>query len=247
MFTKTLIDLGLSEKEAQVYLALLEVDNDSIIDISKKTNINRTTIYPVIEGLLKKGLASEVQIGKKVMFQAESPERLETYVERQKLLFEEKARMIKDVIPQLKATRRDSGERPIIKLYEGHDGIVSSVEDFYTNLRDEKVIYSIYSRDLVEEIFHDTDRKRIYNKRKNMKVNTRTIYTFSEGELPDTEGDVRIRLDNEKYNIACDISIGGDETRISTIKNNLSSFLIKNKDIADTFKSLIDYIINTKK
>ena len=181
------------------------------------------------------------------MFQAESPERLETYVQRQKLLFEEKARVIKDIIPQLKATQRDSGERPVIKLYEGHDGIVSSVEDFYTNLQDEKIIYSIYSRDLVEEIFNDTDRKRIFNKRKSMKVNTKSLYTFTERELAPTEGDVRIRLDHTKYNFACDISVAGDMTRISTIKNNLSSFLIKNKDIADTIKSLVQYILDTKK
>ena len=45
MFTKTLIDLGLSEKEAQVYLALLEVENDSIIDISKKTNTNTAGFF----------------------------------------------------------------------------------------------------------------------------------------------------------------------------------------------------------
>lgn len=247
MHTKTLQDLGLSEKEAQIYLALLEVENDSIIDISKKTAINRTTIYPVIEGLLKKGLASEIRVGKKVFYQAESPERLETYVERQKLLFEEKARIIKDIIPQLKATQRDSGERPLIKMYEGHDGIVSSIEDFYTNIHESETLYNIYPRDSVEELFSESDRRRIYNKRKKLNVPTRSIYTFSKKELEDTEGDVRLRLDHEKYNIACDISIAGDETRISTLKNYLSSFLIKNQDIADTLKSIIRYIMDTKK
>lgn len=247
MFSKTLQDLGLSEKEAQVYLALLEVDNDSIIDISKKTEINRTTIYPVIEGLLKKGLVSEVQSGKKIFYHAESPERLETYVERQKLLFEEKSRTVKDIIPQLKATTRDSGERPVIKMYEGHDGIVSSVEDFYVNSEDGEPVYAIYSRDLVEEIFSETDRARIFKKRKNLKIPIRTVYTYTKRALESTEEDVRVRLDHEKYNLACDISITGDATRISTIKNHLSSFLIKNKDVADTLRSIIRYVIDTQK
>ncbi len=247
MFTKTLQDLGLSEKEAQVYLALLEVENDSIIDIAKKTNINRTTVYPIIEGLLKKGLASEIQVGKKVFYQAESPERLETYVERQKLLFEEKARIIKDIIPQLKATQRDSGERPLVRMYEGHDGIVSSVEDFCTNMAEGGILYSIYSRDLVEELFSQQDRTRIFKKRKDLKVPSRSVYTCSTKDLKETEGDIRIRLDHEKYNLACDISVAGDVTRISTLRNHLSSLIIKNKDVADTLKSVIQYMIDTRK
>ena len=246
MFNKTLENLGLSEKEALVYLALLEVENDSIIDISKKTDINRTTIYPVIEGLLKKGLVSEVQSGKKVFYQAESPERLETYVEWQKLLFEEKARVIKDIIPQLKATRRDSGEKPVIKMYEGHDGIVSSVEDLSSNLREGETTYNIYTRDLLEEIFTEKDRRRISNYRKKVKVNSRSVYTFTQRELLDTAGDKRLRLDHVKYPLSCDICVYGDETRISTLKNNLSSFLIKNKDIADTLRSIIRFIVDNK-
>lgn len=247
MFTKTLQDLGLSEKEAQVYLALLQVENDSIIDIAKKTEINRTTVYPIIEGLLKKGLVSEVQSGKKIFYQAESPERLETFVERQKLLFEEKARTIKDIIPQLKATQRDSGEKPVIKMYEGHDGIVSSVEDFSTNMEEGGVLYNIYSRDLVEELFSQQDRTRIFQKRKKINVPSRSVYTCSTKDLKETEGDVRIRLDHEKYNLACDISIAGDVTRISTLRNHLSSLIIKNKDVADTLKSVVQYMIDKSK
>jgi sugar-specific transcriptional regulator TrmB len=79
MFEKDLQELGLNDKESAVYLALLSVDNDSVIDLSKKTNINRTTIYPVLESLMTKGLVSEVKMDKKIRFAAEAPERLVTY------------------------------------------------------------------------------------------------------------------------------------------------------------------------
>ena len=131
MFEKYLEDLGLSEKEAKVYLSLLQVDNDSVLDLAEKTKINRTTIYPVLESLSKKGLISEVKVDKKVRFQAEPPERLETYVERQKIVLEEHAKRLKDVIPQLKSVQRETGERPVVKIYEGKEGIISSLEDFF--------------------------------------------------------------------------------------------------------------------
>ena len=44
MLEKFLQEIGLSEKEAAIYLHLLKVDSDSIANISKATNINRTTV-----------------------------------------------------------------------------------------------------------------------------------------------------------------------------------------------------------
>ena len=59
MFEQFLEEIGLSEKEAKIYLALLQVDRDTIQDLATKTGINRTTVYPVLETLQKKGLVSE--------------------------------------------------------------------------------------------------------------------------------------------------------------------------------------------
>jgi len=77
MLEKYLQEIGLGDKEAAVYAALLQVDDDSVLDLSKKTKINRTTIYPVLESLAKKGLISEVKVNAKVRYQAEPPERRE--------------------------------------------------------------------------------------------------------------------------------------------------------------------------
>ena len=84
MFAKYLIEIGLSEKEAEVYLSLLEGDSYSILVLSKKTKINRTTIYSVIKSLSEKGLVSETTINTKTNYHAESPDRLESFVNRPK-------------------------------------------------------------------------------------------------------------------------------------------------------------------
>src|SRR3989344_7022794 len=115
MLEKYLQDLGLTDKEAAVYLALLQVDGATALDLSKKTKINRSTVYVVIESLSKKGLVSETTIGKKTQFQAEPPERLETYLEYKKTQFEEQSRRIKDVLPEIKSIQRGTGERPVVK------------------------------------------------------------------------------------------------------------------------------------
>lgn len=247
MFEKYLQEIGLSDKEAGVYLALLAVDNDSVVDLAKKTKINRTTIYPVLESLAKKGLISEVKVDKKVRFQAEPPERLTTFVERQKILFEEKSERLKDIIPQLKSVQRDSGELPVIKVYEGREGIISSLEDYFNFAKDKDISYVLYSKDLVEQTLTSKEKEKFFKLRRNVKhIKSKAIYTFEGGELPDDEMSDRLKIDHKKYPISCDIGVIGDRVKITTLKNKFSTILIKNKDIADTFKSLINYIIDKK-
>lgn len=69
----TLIKLGLSEKEAKVYLAALELAQDSAQNIAKKAGVNRPTTYVILEKLMKLGLANTLEENKKTLFVAESP------------------------------------------------------------------------------------------------------------------------------------------------------------------------------
>jgi sugar-specific transcriptional regulator TrmB len=243
MFEKYLEEIGLSDKEAKVYVALLQVDHDSVLDLSKRTSINRTTIYPVIESLAKKGLVSEIQIDKKIHLKAEPPERLETYVERRKLNFEEQSKRLKDVIPQLKSIQRESGERPVVKYFEGIEGILSSENEFLSYYENGGVNYIVYPRDLVEELFKN-ERPKFVDTRQNKKVSVKAIYTRKDGDLPTVSDSIRIRIDENKYPLLSDISIYNENVRISTLGSQISAILIKSKDLAITLKSLIDLIFD---
>lgn len=240
MFEKYLEDLGLSEKEAKVYLSLLEVDNDSVLDLAEKTKINRTTIYPVLESLAKKGLISEVKVDKKVRFQAEPPERLETYVERQKIVLEEHAKRLKDVIPQLKSVQRETGERPTVKYFEGREGIISSLEEFFRGKDEGGVSYMVYPKDILDDLFTDKEREKYRASRLNKVIKSKVLYTSEKGERPsDSTGD-RIKIDAKKYPITCDINIYNNKVRINTLGKGLSCIYIESQDLADTLRSLID-------
>ena len=51
-------ELGLSEKEARVYLALFELGPSVVSGLAKKAGINRSTTYVILETLAKRGLVS---------------------------------------------------------------------------------------------------------------------------------------------------------------------------------------------
>lgn len=248
MFESFLQELGLSEKEAKVYLALLQFDRSTINELAKKTGVNRTTVYPVLETLEKKGLVSEVNEEKKTYYHAEAPERLETYVERQRVLLDEQAGRLKDMIPQIKSIQREVGERPVVKFFEGREGAISAYHEFY-DMHDKtaKEGYFIYNRDLLDEVYTEKERETFFEIRKNKQVTPISIYANESGEHKFKTPGTRTRIDNNKYPILADITIIEDRVMVATLKGKTTSVVIKSKDIAITLASLVRYINDIKK
>jgi len=238
MLEKYLQEIGLNEKEAAIYLALLQVDNASVVDLSKKTKINRSTVYVVVEGLMKKGLVTETQIGKKVHYQAESPERLESFVERQKVVFEERSKRLADIIPQIKGVQREQGQRPVLKYFDGREAALNSNRDFFNTEDKEGVGYFMFNRDLIEEIFDPKEIQEIQKIRPDKNIKGKSIYVATKTTLSSNEMTERKKIDGEKYPILCDISMYEDRVQFVTLGKKLSSIFIQSKDVAETLKSL---------
>lgn len=239
MLEKYLEDLGLSDKEAKVYLALLQVDNSSVLDIAKKTSIKRPTVYVTLESLAKKGLVSETTVGKKTYYLAESPERLETFIQRQKVIFEEKERRVKEIISQVKTVQRETGERPVVQYFEGKEGIHSMNDSLYQDEEGEGgTAYLVYSRDLLDEVFPPEERNKFKKTRLKKHIKSRVLYNYSKGEIPSDETGERRKIDMEKYPFKCDISIYKDRVRIAILGKKLSGIFIKSQEFADTLRSL---------
>lgn len=49
--TNILKSFGMSQKEAEVYLALLELGSAKVSDVSKQSSVNRSSAYVVLETL----------------------------------------------------------------------------------------------------------------------------------------------------------------------------------------------------
>lgn len=127
-----LIEFGLSEKEASVYLALLELGASVASEVAIKAKINRTTAYDILESLVGYGLVSHVK-EKLKHFVAESPEFLVAYLEKQSHEFKERAIEAKKLLPELKSSYNSLPRKPKIKYYDGEEGIIQMYEDSLTS------------------------------------------------------------------------------------------------------------------
>ena len=68
-------ELGLTEKEAKLYLALLELGQATSSDLIKKLDYYSKTVYELLEKLMKKGLVSYVIKSNIKYFGAVNPEK----------------------------------------------------------------------------------------------------------------------------------------------------------------------------
>jgi sugar-specific transcriptional regulator TrmB len=88
-FIFALQNLGLDKKEAALYLSALELGPVTIQQLALKSRFPRTTIYNLIEKLLRSGFLIEAKKGRKTYYMAASPkivlkqarERLEEFAE----------------------------------------------------------------------------------------------------------------------------------------------------------------------
>ncbi len=248
MFEKFLQELGLSDKEASLYLALLAVDYASVSDLSHKTKIKRPTVYVVLQTLEKKGLVSETKSGRDVRYNAEPPERLETFIEQQKASLEDKKRVLKDYIPQIKSLQRESGERPVVRFFEGRDGVINSTfEAFDSKNGSDPLAYMIYPRDVVEKKFTKEELQPLRQKRISMGIKGKALYTSSIGERASDNTSDRMMLDGLKYPIKSDIVIYKDTVRIAILGKNIAGIVIKSGDVAETLRSLFKLVFDSAK
>ncbi|MEI6288552.1 MAG: helix-turn-helix domain-containing protein [bacterium] len=239
--TQELIKIGLSEKEAQVYLANLELGQSSVQEIAKKSGVNRTTTYVILNALIKKGLASTYSKDKKIFYVAGDPESLERIFTNRKKEIEEQQRYFKNVVEELDLINNKQLDKPAVRFFEGEQGLLSCASLIFEGYdqKEKDVMRMIYPKDRLKEVLNINDKQKFRNSRLDKKVKSKVLCTSSEevGGTPD--GD-RIRIDAKDFPVTSDIAIYGDNVRIASLGKKLSAILIKDKEIANTLKSLFD-------
>src|SRR3989344_4581726 len=117
----TLHTLGFGEKEAVVYVALLELGRGTVTQIARKAGINRTTGYDILDSLSNKGVVNVSGKEPKQEYAAEPPEAVIQYLKREAEAAKERIEKARAFLPQLSAVHATQN-RPRIKFYEGTDG-----------------------------------------------------------------------------------------------------------------------------
>jgi sugar-specific transcriptional regulator TrmB len=236
---RELVNLGLSEKEARVYLAALELGKSAVQKISQKAGVNRATTYVIIEGLMKKGLMSSATEDKKQYFYAETPEKLSLLFKIQEAELKNKQEGLQKLLPNLKAISNIAEEKPVVRYFVGKEGLKSISEELSANKGEP--VRMAYSQDLIESVFSKEERTIMRKKRMAKKIKTKVLYNYKNQELPSTPDGERQKISEANFPIFCDIAIfGRDKVRIAALQKKIIGLIIENKEMHDSLKSIFD-------
>ncbi len=238
--TKKLIELGLTAKEAEVYLTLLQSGDATADQLAKSSKLNRSTTYVQIKALIEYGLVSSFKRGKKTYFAAESPNNLVRILElkKQKIMLQEVE--ITTLVPELLKIFGSSVDRPVVRVFEGKEGLVSmrsSILDSGT-----KKILSAFSFDSMSKIFTDEELMAFSNKRAGKNIESQVMYKKVGNDIPSVPPQKIRRIDEANFPFGADIYIYNDTVSFASTKDQVVGVSITNADIAKSMRALYETV-----
>lgn len=116
--------LGLSEKETQLYLALLQQKQAcSAVELAAYTSLPRTTLYDVLLTLVEKGLVIEKKRGATKVFEVDSPHHLFAFVHKQEMQIEEGKSSLHSIMSDLERLKNPLLPAPQMALFVGEQAL----------------------------------------------------------------------------------------------------------------------------
>lgn len=235
----------LKTKQKNILAALYKTGGNTVTQLAKETLINRTTLYPILEKLITKGLVSKTQMEGRTYYKAISPQDFKRWVKRKKQKANNKFSELEDWIQ-----KQEKGSGSLISevaYFEGVDGVASFFNDTWRD-NPQKIIYGFsdyekaLSSPLTEFFINDYLPART---RKN--ITFRGVINSSlkaKKDLPI----FKTRLQDLKFlegleNLGVEINIYNNKLGIIDYSNEKpSAVMIKNEKIAKAFKHLFDYV-----
>jgi len=224
--------LGLHEKEAMVYLALLQMGTASVPAISIKAGTKRPTTYLILEELRMKGLVTLLPKKVRALYTAQSPQKL---LEEQR----EKEETIQRNMPELMAIYNSKKEKPKVTYYQGEDHIVELYDEIF---KEKSILFygsiGSISATVFEKIKGYIERieKENLDVREVLQADQKSIRYAQENRSQNHQ----IKIASENFLFPTDNMIFGNKVAIITYKDTPMAVVIESNDVVETYKSLFE-------
>jgi sugar-specific transcriptional regulator TrmB len=236
---ETIIKLGLNEKQADVYLACLELGSATVSEIAEKSGVKRTSIYNFLEELVAKGYLAEIKQDDQILLTAEDPK-----------ILEQKAKSsldgVQNIMPELLAMFNRPGNKPKVLFYQGIKGIKKIYE---ATLKSKEPIYAFSDFEkmmpLMEKWMWKYADRRAENNIEFLSIAKDGPWARkAEAKSEAHKRKMKIMKD---INFDTEINIYENKVAILSFERPLSGLIVEDVAIAQTLKSIWQMIWNSLK
>jgi sugar-specific transcriptional regulator TrmB len=135
MQAKILEEIGLTDGESRIYIALLKLGSTTTGPIAKQSQISRSKVYFILDKLEKKGLVSHIDKNGVTYFSAVEPSKIDDYLRQKEDQFEKVKLEFKKFLPELQSYYTQNEKAQQVKVYQGLDGLKTAHEHIYLKLK----------------------------------------------------------------------------------------------------------------
>ena len=182
--TKLLNDLrkiGLSEKSAIVYAALLELGGAFPSKIAEYTKLNRSTVYKILSDLSIDGLVNEIKKRNKVYFQIREPQKLLNYATKKIDRAKNQKEHVIAMLPEIEGMFSLVPSKPRIRFFEGMEGVYELYRDHFDG-KEPYTMLAISNASEFMKVIPDKFKREYVKAKEKLGIKTRGI-------VPDTPHD----------------------------------------------------------
>lgn len=232
---------GFEEKAAKVYLAGVELGPSTVLELSRRTQLVRTTIYPILEELRRQGYFRLGKTKRGSVYTAEPPALLARQLQ-------ERQQLLTAALPQMEAMRGTVHEGAGVTLFEGSEGFRQLWQRvFRSGVKEYRIMTSgvgltefVRESYLVERIIAERIRRGI----KSFQLITdspiaRSIIAKDREELRES------RIIPKTTNLPATIIIFGTEVAFITTRRENTMVLIASGETAVSLRTLFDLLWET--
>lgn len=225
-----LIELGLSNSDAKIYLALLKEGGTSVGLIIKKTGFYREVVYGGLKRLEKQGLVQSKQKKKVRFYQANDPAILARKIQ-------EKADLAKNLLPDLQTLFKQP--RVSVQIFEGPEGYEEIQKDIWISLKNNEDYYVIGGAGdawyAVTKNFYQKYHQRLL--KRNTQMKTVTFSNEAKGIAKyENPAFNPIRIIPEKFSTPSSTMIYADKIIIHVFGEAPLAIMIQSQAISQAYK-----------
>lgn len=233
-----LLNLGLSDKEARIYVALLQLGRGSAYAVADKAGLKKPTTYVILGELMQKGLVLKVPRMRKQLFVAKPPEEFFA-------LAEERLSMAKKVLPELMAMA--FGKTPKVRsfFYEGLDGVRHALWYHLNEMKGKQFVGFYASSHEAADGFEELSLEWNDELRKK-EITIRGIVpdhpSLAKWRNRDKDYGHSIKVvPYDRYSAINSIDVGDTFVRVISFRD-LQAVIIENPDVARTVRQIFEMV-----
>lgn len=238
-----LTQLGLSDKEAEIYQLMLRHGKTPASKILPETTLKRTTVYSILEDLAKKGIVEKDESGAIIEFRAKHPYALKEYLESRVSEIKTAESKLDAVLPEFISFYNSAQNRPGVKFYEGLDGIWKILQDTLTSKTE---ILNLIDTEAVDKYMKDINKKYI-KERERKQIKKRLIAVdspYAREHFKNNDPLTGVKLINlEIIPFETSLQIYDNKVAYITLNDNLlTGMIINDQKIYATNKAIFDFL-----